>query len=64
MGQAQRPTCPDCGAYLTLALPPGGKGQRTFQCIDCEGPADPIKDPQTIGWLCGELGRARSHETG
>jgi hypothetical protein len=38
MGQARQPTCPDCGAYLTLALPPGGKGRRTFQCLDCEGP--------------------------
>jgi DUF2934 family protein len=26
MGQADRPTCPGCGAYLILALPPGGKG--------------------------------------
>jgi hypothetical protein len=26
MGQAHRPTCPNCGAYLILALPPGGKG--------------------------------------
>jgi hypothetical protein len=64
MGQATRPSCPDCGAYLTLVLPPGGKGQRTFQCIDCEAPADdPIKDPQTIGWLAGELGRGSSSET-
>jgi hypothetical protein len=35
MGQSKRPTCPECGAFLTLALPPGGKGQRTFQCLDC-----------------------------
>lgn len=28
MGQAERPTCPACGAYLTLALPPGGKGKQ------------------------------------
>lgn len=56
MGQAKRPTCTDCGAYLTLALPPGGKGQRTFQCLDCEGP-DPLRNPHAIGWLAGELGR-------
>ena len=58
MGQAERPTCPECGAPLVLALPPGGKGQRTFQCLDCERP-DPMKDPQTIGWLVGELGKDR-----
>src|SRR3981081_3292364 len=38
MGQAERPTCPGCGAFLILALPPGGKGQRTFQCFECDGP--------------------------
>ncbi len=38
MGQAERPTCPRCGGFLILALPPGGKGQRTFQCFDCDGP--------------------------
>jgi hypothetical protein len=27
MGQAKQPTCPDCGAYLILAPPPGGKGR-------------------------------------
>jgi hypothetical protein len=42
MGQAERPTCPDCGAPLVLALPPDGKGKRTFQCFDCDGP-DPLK---------------------
>jgi hypothetical protein len=42
MGQVERPTCPGCGAFLILALPPGGKGPRTFQCLDCERP-DPLK---------------------
>jgi hypothetical protein len=28
MGQAELPTCPHCGAYSILALPPGGKGPR------------------------------------
>ncbi len=56
MGQAERPTCPGCGAFLILALPPGGKGQRTFQCFECDRP-DPIKSPYVIGWLAGELGR-------
>jgi hypothetical protein len=58
MGQAKRPTCPDCGAYLTLALPPDGNGPRTFQCLDCNRP-DPLKTDRVIGWLLGELGRAR-----
>ena len=54
MGQAERLTCPHCGAYLTLALPPGGKGKRTFQCFDCDGP-DPLKSDKVNGWLKGEL---------
>jgi hypothetical protein len=54
MGQAQRPTCPECGAFLILALPPGGNGRRTFQCLDCER-SDPIKTDQATGWLKGEL---------
>jgi len=54
MGRGRRPTCPHCGAYLTFALPPGGKGQRTFQCLDCERP-DPLKTNQAFGWLKGEL---------
>ena len=48
------PTCPDCGEYLVLVLPPGGKGPRTFQCLDCEGP-DPLKSDLAKGWLKGEL---------
>jgi hypothetical protein len=43
---------------LILALPPGGKGPRTFQCLECEcDRPDPIKTDQVIGWLKGELGR-------
>ena len=56
MGQAKRPTCPECGAFLILALPPGGEGPRTYQCMECNRP-DPIKTDQVIGWLKGELGR-------
>ena len=59
MGQSKRPTCPECGAFLTLALPPGGEGRRTFQCLDCEG-SDPMKSPLALGWLAGELGRIKS----
>jgi hypothetical protein len=54
MGQAKRPTCPECGAFLILALPPGGKGPRTFQCLDCDRP-DPLKTDRVIGWLNSEL---------
>jgi hypothetical protein len=49
-----RPKCPGCGAYLILALPPGGKGRRTFQCFDCDGP-DPLKADRATGWLKSEL---------
>jgi hypothetical protein len=54
MDQAKRSTCADCGAYLPLTLPPGGKRQRAFQCLDCERP-DPFKSEQAIGWLKSEL---------
>jgi hypothetical protein len=47
---------------LILALPPGGKGRRTFLCIDCEHP-DPLESPQAAGWLAGELGRTESPKT-
>src|ERR1700687_2653778 len=54
MGRAERTKCPGCGAYLTLALPPGGKGKRTFQCFDCDGP-DPLKTDKVTRWLKSEL---------
>jgi hypothetical protein len=54
MGQAERPTCPECGAFLILALPPGGKGKRTMQCVDCDRP-DPLKSDAATGWLKSEL---------
>jgi len=54
MGEAERPACPICGAPLVLALPPDGKGQRTFQCVDCNRP-DPLKTDRVMGWLKGEL---------
>jgi hypothetical protein len=37
-----------------LALPVGGDGQRTFQCLNCDRP-DPLKMDEVIGWLNGEL---------
>jgi hypothetical protein len=54
MGQAERPTCPHCGAFLILALPPGGMGKRTFRCFECDG-LDPLKTDKVMGWLKGEL---------
>jgi hypothetical protein len=54
MGEAERPICPNCGALLILALPPGGKGLRTFQCLECDRP-DPLKSEAATGWLLGEL---------
>jgi hypothetical protein len=37
-----------------LALPPGGKGRRTFECLDCGRP-DPLKSDDTLRWLSSEL---------
>ncbi|HEV7441486.1 MAG TPA: hypothetical protein VGO18_02745 [Steroidobacteraceae bacterium] len=54
MSQTDRPACPTCGTPLILALPPGGRGQRALQCLDCDRP-DPLKAPQATGWLKGEL---------
>jgi hypothetical protein len=53
MGQAERPTCPGCGANLILALPPGGKGPRSFQCFECDRP-DPL-ETDAVKWITGEL---------
>ena len=44
-----------CGAPLVLAPPPDGKGERTFQCFDCDRP-DPLKTDRALGRLDGELG--------
>jgi len=41
-------------AIMVQALPPGGKGQRTFLCFDCDRP-DPLKTDKVTGWLEGEL---------
>ncbi len=54
MGQAERPTCPHCGAFMILAPPRDGKGQPTFQCLECDG-LDPLKTDKVMGWLKGEL---------
>jgi hypothetical protein len=46
--------CPKCGNPTKLMLPPGGKGPRAYQCIDCDLP-DPLGLPNVQGWLRGEL---------
>src|SRR5437667_12218562 len=50
MGQAERPTCPHCGAFMILAPSPHGQGQPTFQCLECDG-LDPLKTDSAMGWL-------------
>jgi hypothetical protein len=39
---------------MILALPPGGKGRRTFQCFECDRP-DPLKTDEVKGWFKSEL---------
>jgi hypothetical protein len=38
---------------MMLALPPGGMGPRTLQCLDCDRP-DPLKS-HALRWLSSEL---------
>jgi hypothetical protein len=47
--------CEKCAKPLAFALQPGGKGPRSWQCFDCEGP-DPITSPNITGWVKGLLG--------
>jgi hypothetical protein len=42
---------------MTLALPPGGNGGRSYKCYQCD-PTDPIKLPDVRRWLTGELGKS------
>jgi hypothetical protein len=37
---------------MTFALPPGGNGQRSWQCFDCERP-DPLSSKTINGWIKG-----------
>ncbi len=39
---------------MILAPPRDGKGQPTFQCLECDG-LDPLKTDKVMGWLKGEL---------
>jgi hypothetical protein len=39
---------------MILALPPGGKGKRIMQCVDCDRP-DPLTSGVVTGWLKSEL---------
>src|SRR3569623_2754807 len=55
MGQLfERRYCPNCGRMMEMALPPGGKGPRPLQCIQCDRP-DPFSDDRATGWIHGEL---------
>jgi hypothetical protein len=38
---------------MMLALPPGGAGPRTLQCLNCDRP-DPLKS-DALRWLSSEL---------
>jgi hypothetical protein len=60
-----RPPCPECTALTTLAqiTPcPSDFDIRTFECPPCNRfhqhlveRVDPMKSPETAGWLRGEL---------
>jgi CheY-like chemotaxis protein len=50
------PICPKCKRLMKFALPPGGRGQRSYRCLECERP-DPMKSEDTQGWFRGELGK-------
>jgi hypothetical protein len=41
---------------MTMALPPDGKGRRSWRCLDCDKP-DPFKSDTAHQWLKGELGK-------
>ena len=47
---------PDLESRLTfqgkgvLVLPPGGEGQRTFRCCDCDR-SDPMKTDKAMRWI-------------
>ena len=59
MGQSAIKHCPLCNRPMAFVLPPGGKGPRTFQCLDCDR-RDPLESESIKGWLQGELGRGKS----
>jgi hypothetical protein len=52
MGKKQQ-ICLLCGELMPLALPLGGKGQRTFRCLDFDS-LDPLKSGAQ-GGFSGEL---------
>jgi hypothetical protein len=43
--------CPNCRRPMTLEPQPGGKSPRTFQCLDCDRPDDPINSPAVMGMI-------------
>jgi len=48
------PACPKCGKSKKFMLV--RTGGRKFRCVVCDLP-DPVHDPETAGWLSGELGK-------
>jgi hypothetical protein len=65
MSTFHRPPCPKCEALTMLARitrGPSGFDIRTFECPACNrvyqrvvALGDPMKSPETAGWLRGEL---------
>jgi hypothetical protein len=53
MNPIQRP-CSKCNKPMTFALVPGGKGERTLRCLDCDG-LDPLKSDEAGRWVDGPL---------
>ena len=51
--QFSTPVCPKCHRTMKLMLVKG-EPRRALRCIDCDLP-DPLQNPETQGWLNGEL---------
>jgi hypothetical protein len=51
--QSSPPDCPNCYKPMKLVLVKG-EPRRVLRCVDCDLP-DPLQNPDTQGWLKGEL---------
>jgi hypothetical protein len=54
MAASTQKTCPKCGKPLTLALPPGARGERVLLCLDCDG-VDPLRSDAAKRWVDSPL---------